>query len=390
MPRLSSKPLVAIACGGTGGHLFPGQAVAEELLARGCSVRLLISPKEVDQQAARAAAGMEVTTLPAVGLSWSEPGAFARGFWASLRLARRLFREQRPQAVLAMGGFTSAPPVLAGKMAGARTFLHESNTIPGRANRWLAWVVDQAFLGFPQAGARLRTKAIEVTGTPVRSEFQPSGAAAARVALGMDAQRPVLLSMGGSQGASPINDLLVRSLPLLKRALPQLQYLHLTGPAGFEKVRAAYQAEDLRAVVRPFLTEMELALAAATAAVSRAGGSSMAELATMRLPSILVPYPLAADNHQFFNARAFVETGAARMLVQKQAAPEIFVQMVADLILDEGRREDMRRALAQWDKPDAAARIAELIARRLDLPAGRAARIETAGEFLARPSGLNS
>jgi UDP-N-acetylglucosamine--N-acetylmuramyl-(pentapeptide) pyrophosphoryl-undecaprenol N-acetylglucosamine transferase len=375
MQHSQPKPLVAIACGGTGGHLFPGRAVGDELLARGCAVTLLVSPKEVDQQAAQACAGLDVLTLPAVGFSWSKPGLFLRGAWQAFAVARRAFRRRPPRAVLAMGGYTSAPPVLAAKWAGAATFLHESNSLPGRANRWLAGLVDQAFVGFPQAASRLRARSVEVIGTPVRMEFQPGSTAAARMAMGLDARRPVLLVTGGSQGASAINELLVGSLPLFKQLLPELQFLHLTGSKDFERVRAAYQSASLRAVVRPFLTEMELALDAATVAVSRAGASSMAELAAMRLPAILIPYPWAADNHQFHNARAFVETGAARMLVQAQAVPELFTRMVADLLSDQARREDMKRALAQWHRPEAAARLAERILRRVDLPAGRAAAL---------------
>src|SRR5262249_44842706 len=133
------KPLVAIACGGTGGHLFPGLAVAGQLVQRGCGVTLMISPKEVDQHAVRKVSGMEIVTLPAVGLQRGSEIAFVRGFTQSYRAARRCFRALRPQAALAMGGFTSAPPILAAKSFGARTYLHESNTIPGGANRCLSW-----------------------------------------------------------------------------------------------------------------------------------------------------------------------------------------------------------------------------------------------------------
>ena len=364
MQSAQNKFSVAIACGGTGGHLFPGMAVAEELLLRKCAVTLLISPKEVDQQAAKTATGMSVVTLPAVGMTWSQFGGFVRGSWKSFRAVRKLFKERPHQAVLAMGGFTSAPPVLAGKMCGAATFLHDSNTVPGRANRWVARLVDQAFVGFPQAAPRLHARAVEVTGTPVRPQFQPGSTESARMALGLDVKRPVLFVVGGSQGARGVNEAVLQSLSLLKQTVPELQFLHLTGPGDFEKARAAYQAENLRAVVRPFLTEMELALDAATVAVSRAGASSLAEIAAMQVPAILVPYPIAADNHQFHNARAFVETGAARMLVQKQATPELFVEMVVDLIRDQARRDDMKRALAKWHKPEVAARIAEAIVQR--------------------------
>src|SRR5476649_2198471 len=150
----TKKPFVAIACGGTGGHLFPGLAVAEELKKRGCNVALLISPKDVDQQAVKSAQGFEIFTLPAVGLQNRNYFSFAKSFWQSWRAAKKIFQARPPQAVLAMGGFTSAPPILAGNAFCAKTFLHESNTIPGRANRFLARFVDAAFVGFPEAVAR--------------------------------------------------------------------------------------------------------------------------------------------------------------------------------------------------------------------------------------------
>src|SRR6185369_12756997 len=132
----------------------PGLAVAEQLVRRGCAVALLVSPKEVDQQAVKAVRGMEIVTLPAVALQRGSRLAFVRGFWQSWRAAKKRFKARPPQAALAMGGFTSAPPILAARGVGAVSFLHESNTIPGRANRWLARRVNQAFVGFPQGAEK--------------------------------------------------------------------------------------------------------------------------------------------------------------------------------------------------------------------------------------------
>ena len=355
------RPLVAIACGGTGGHLFPGLAVGEQLLQRGSDVTLLISPKEVDQQAVRNQREMTVVTLPAVGMTRGQLGRFVSGFARSYRAAKKLFRERPPQAVLAMGGFTSAPPVLAGKSSGAATFLHESNVIPGRANRWLAHVVTQAFVGFPAAAARLHHPNIFSTGTPVRPQIQPSDPGACRLSLGLDARRPVLLVVGGSQGASGINNLVVEALPQLAAALPALQFFHLAGPNDTELVRAAYAQHGCRAVVRPFLTEMELALGAASAAVSRSGASSLAEFAAMRLPVLLVPYPAAVDNHQFHNAQNFAGTGAALLLEQHAATVGRLVQCVQRIVQDDAASSAMRAALERWDAPHAAEQIAEKI-----------------------------
>jgi UDP-N-acetylglucosamine--N-acetylmuramyl-(pentapeptide) pyrophosphoryl-undecaprenol N-acetylglucosamine transferase len=352
-------PFVVIACGGTGGHLFPGLAVAEELKGRGCKIVLFISPKDVDQQAVKSARAMEIFTLPAVGLQNQNYFSFASSFWKSFRASQKIFRQQKPDAVLAMGGFTSAPPILAARKFGAKTFLHESNTIPGRANRFLSRFVDEAFVGFPEAAARLRARKVSVTGTPVRPQFQPRNAAECRAALGLEPDCPTILVMGGSQGASGLNEMILSALPLL--ADRNWQWLHLTGAADFEKVKQTYASRGFKAFVKPFFAEMDLALGVATVSVSRSGASSLAEIAAMRLPSLLVPYPTAADNHQFFNAFAFEKTGAARVLEQKDSTPEKVAALLRELIEDSVVRGKVQTVLAQWHKPKAAEQIAESI-----------------------------
>jgi UDP-N-acetylglucosamine--N-acetylmuramyl-(pentapeptide) pyrophosphoryl-undecaprenol N-acetylglucosamine transferase len=389
----TKPPFIAIACGGTGGHLFPGLAVAGQLQKHGCDVALLISPKDVDQQSVKSVRGMEIFTLPAVALQNRNYFTFARSFWQSWRASKKIFQARPPQAVLAMGGFTSAPPVLAGNAFGAKTFLHESNTIPGRANRFLARFVDGAFVGFPEAGARLKARKVTVTGTPVRPQFSswcgeaseepaltPQNTAATargearatkiagcRAALGLDPNLPVVLVMGGSQGASGLNEMIMSALPLL--AEKNWQWLHLTGANDFEKVKAAYAAQKITAVVKPFLAEMDLALGAATVSVSRSGASSLAEIAAMRLPSLLVPYPAAADDHQFINALAFEKTGAAKLLEQKKTSPEKVARILSELVENNAIRTAVQSALAQWHVPKAAEQIAEIILAAIAQPA---------------------
>ena len=244
----ANTPFVAIACGGTGGHLFPGLAVAEQLKQRGCAVALLISPKDVDQQAVKSARGVEIFTLPAVGLQNRNYFSFAAQLLA-IAAARRGKSSSRaqPDAVLAMGGFTSAPPVLAAERFGAKTFLHESNTIPGRANRLLARFVDEAFVGFPEAAARLKARK-----SPDRHAGAPaifSGAETPwprrpHAAWPSDSNRirPTILVVGGSQGARGLNEMILSALPLLAGYRSTWQWLHLTGAKDFEKVKAAYAA----------------------------------------------------------------------------------------------------------------------------------------------------
>jgi UDP-N-acetylglucosamine--N-acetylmuramyl-(pentapeptide) pyrophosphoryl-undecaprenol N-acetylglucosamine transferase len=260
-----------------------------------------------------------------------------------------------------MGGFTSAPPVFAGRSFGAVTFLHESNTVPGRANRLLAHFVDQAFVGFPLAASRLWNANVLTTGTPVRPQFEAVNPSACRMSFGLAPGRPVLLVMGGSQGAAGINDLMVRAAAELLGKCPELQILHLTGISEHGKVAAAYSALHINAVIRPFLTEMELALGAATVAVSRAGASTLAEVAAMRLPTVLIPYPAAADNHQFYNAKAFAETGAARLLDQRTTTASQIAEEIVLLLRDEQRTTQMRARLEFLDNPMAA----DLIARKI-------------------------
>jgi UDP-N-acetylglucosamine--N-acetylmuramyl-(pentapeptide) pyrophosphoryl-undecaprenol N-acetylglucosamine transferase len=167
--------------------------------------------------------------------------------------------------------------------------------------------------------------------------------------------------MGGSQGAGGVNSLVVDTLSLLNRALPQLQWVHVAGPLDFARVRANYEQLRLRAAVHPFFYRMDLALGAATIAISRAGASSLAELAAVRLPSVLIPYPAATDNHQFHNARAYEQSGAAVLLEQSGATPQHLRELIAGLCEDDARRSAMAEALAKWDAPQAAQKIASAI-----------------------------
>ena len=360
---MSMNPLakrIAIACGGTGGHLFPGLAVGDTFVARGCDVTLLVSPKEVDQTAVKSAYGMEVESLPMVALSGNLP-RFVACFWSSLGQCQKLFCDKPPDAVLAMGGFTSAPPVIAGKMIGARIFLHEANAIPGRAVKLLAPLADEVFVQFPSAMPRVLSTNIRATGLPVRSALEPIEKADARTSLGLGDHRPVVLVMGGSQGAQSINQALVGALPRLAKALPELQFIHLPGTGSVEPVRQAYDALGLSAVVRPFLTEMEYALGAADLALSRSGASSLAEFSAMELPAILIPYPTAVDDHQRLNARSFVEIGAARCFHQKQLTSNLLVSQLSELFGSPARLEAMAGAMKQWKSAQATREVVQRI-----------------------------
>jgi len=382
MHDTNPKPMVAIACGGTGGHLFPGAAVAEQLLLRGAAVTLLVSPKEVDQQVVGTLRGVEVVTLPAVGLVRGRYLAFFSGFVRSYRRSQALFKRIRPAVALSMGGFTSAAPVFAAHRRGVKTCLHESNTIPGRANRWLANWVDDAFVYFQETAPRLKCPRVHVVGMPVRPQFEAMDAESARMTLGLRPDRSTLLVMGGSQGASGINQLVTGALPQLKEKLADWQFIHLAGTADADAVRQVYERLGLRAVVRPFLSEMEYALGAATLCVSRSGASSLAELAAMQVPAVLVPYPVAADDHQRVNARAFMDTGAAWTLEQGKTTPAELAALLAKLASNDALLGSTKVGLRRWHFPGAADFIADFIARE----AGIESRDWTKPQPLRRPS----
>ena len=356
----SNKPHIVIACGGTGGHLFPGLAVAQQFTRRNCDVTLIVSKKDIDQQALQNVWGVDIVTLPAVGLSGKNYLGFGLAFLKSYLEVKKLYKAKPPQAVLAMGGFTAAPPILAARRAGVPTFLHESNAVPGRANHWLSHWVHRVFVAFSHATPQFAGCDVADIGMPVRSQFTPRDPALSRSTLGLDPVRPTLLIMGGSQGATPINDLLIKSLPHLVKLLPEFQFLHLTGEQDAERVEQAY-AEHApgKFCVRPFLAEMPQALSAATVAISRAGASSLAEIAALRVPSILIPYPLATDNHQRINAHEYLRTGAARILEQAEATPETLGQLIVMLARNASVRQALLVALPCWHRPRAAEAICD-------------------------------
>jgi len=372
---------VAIACGGTGGHLFPGLAVGRELRSRGVGVTLLVSPKAVDREAVTGVEDVPVAVLPAVGLQGRNYLGFGLAVLRSCREARRLFRRIRPSAVLGMGGFMSVPPILVGRWMGCVTALHESNTVPGRANRWLGRRVDVAMVGFEEASSRWSARVVETTGTPVREAIRPMNAAACRQELGLDAGRPVLAVMGGSQGATGLNTAVTAALPALVARWPALQFIHLCGHRDLAAVRRAHEAAGARSVVEAFTSRMERVLGATTLAVARSGASTLAEFAAAGVPSVLIPFPASMDDHQRFNARAMERAGAAEVLDQGEATPERLVEVLGRTLDDEDARGRRVRAAMSLHRPDAARRMAE---RLLALAWGRRRGGAEAGASSAR------
>ena len=360
------KPFRAIiACGGTGGHLFPGLAVAEELKARGHDVLLVVSEKSIDGIALESHPDFKYEKLPSVGMPSPLSPAFVRFLrrsWESLGTCRNLYRRFRPSAVLGMGGFTSTAPLLAGRLQKLPTLIHESNAIPGRANRLAARFVTRILLGFPGCEGAFAGRDCAVTGTPVRKDLGkkiPREEALARLKL--DPARTTLLVMGGSQGASAVNQVLFKTAAQLRGK--DLQIIHLTGERDDRLAAANYQRDEIPHYVAPFHHRMEEVYSAADLAVSRAGAASLSELSKFALPSILIPYPFAADDHQTANARIFSEAGAAELQPENKIALETFAALVSNLLEDPARRDKMSAAAAALTPADAAANVASEVER---------------------------
>jgi UDP-N-acetylglucosamine--N-acetylmuramyl-(pentapeptide) pyrophosphoryl-undecaprenol N-acetylglucosamine transferase len=348
-----------IACGGTGGHLFPGIAVAEALQDRGHEVMLLVSEKDIDAVALSGRTNFRVEKLPTVGLpSPFSPAffGFTRRFLESLSRCRSLYGKFTPHAVLGMGGFTSTAPVLAGRIRGIATFIHESNAVPGKANRWSARMVNAVMLGFKECAPFFPKTRTEITGTPVRTDLVRLDRAAARLKLGLQEALPTLLVMGGSQGASGINQALIKTLPFLQ-GVP-LQVIHLSGTRDERLVADNYRRENVPACIGAFYHRMEEIYSAADVVVARAGAASLAELAAFSLPGILIPFPYATDDHQTRNAEIYAHADAAILLRQSDVSGELLARKIRELIESPQRLKQMAANCARLAPKDAAGRVA--------------------------------
>jgi len=347
-----------IACGGTGGHLFPGIAVAEVLQDRGHEVMLLISEKDIDAVALSGRTNFRVEKLPTVGLpTLFSPAffAFTRRFFESLSVCRSLYRKFKPHVVLGMGGFTSTAPVLAGRIRGIATFIHESNAVPGKANRWTARMVNTVMLGFKECAPFFPRTRTEITGTPVRTELVPLDRADARRKLGLREDLAALLVMGGSQGASGINQALIKALPFLQ-GLP-LQVIHLSGARDERLVADHYRRENVPAYIAPFHHRMEEVYSAVDLVVARAGAASLAEFAAFSLPGILIPFPYATDDHQTRNAEIYARADAAILLKQSEISGELLARKIRELIENPQRLQQMAANSARLAPKDAAGHV---------------------------------
>jgi UDP-N-acetylglucosamine--N-acetylmuramyl-(pentapeptide) pyrophosphoryl-undecaprenol N-acetylglucosamine transferase len=352
---------ILIACGGTGGHLFPGIAVAETLLAQGHEPLLLISQKKIDSEASAKYPHLNFKVVPAIAKPPTFSPKMLPFLWAlhqSIQTSKKIIREFGADAVLGMGGFTSLPPVYAGHKLGKKTFVHDSNARPGRSNILTSRFCDKVFIGLQPAAAFFK-KPTELTGTPARPEILnlPSRTEAAQ-RFDLDPAKTTLLVTGGSQGALGLNQLIAKAAPLLPESI---QILHIAGPNDRDRIASENPVQRPGYQLIGFCDQMPSAYALADLVVARSGASTLTEISLAGLPSILVPYPYAADDHQTANAKVFSDAGAAKLIQQKDLTPESLAKLLSDLLTNPGALKVMSTAAKSLAAPDAAEQVAKAI-----------------------------
>jgi UDP-N-acetylglucosamine--N-acetylmuramyl-(pentapeptide) pyrophosphoryl-undecaprenol N-acetylglucosamine transferase len=358
---------VLIAGGGTGGHVFPGIAVAEELK------RIRPDAEVVFVGGSR---GLEATAVPEAGFRlrqvltagfprrewWRWPVALVVNAFGFLQ-ALFVVLSERPQVVLGTGGYVSGPVSLAAKLLGKSLILQEQNSIPGLTNRWLARFADEVHLSFLEARSYFTRKDhLKVTGNPVRGQIVFEDREAAVRELQLVPGRPTVFIFGGSRGAKRINEAALDCMRRLKGRI-DVQFILQTGNEDYERASTAARAEQLPAHVLPFLKNIHMAYAVADLVVCRAGAMTLAEIAVCGRPSVLIPYPFAAHNHQEVNASNLVDRGAAVMILDRDLDGEKLAREVAHLMSDRQALSRMSANARLFARPDAANRLARTLVR---------------------------
>jgi UDP-N-acetylglucosamine--N-acetylmuramyl-(pentapeptide) pyrophosphoryl-undecaprenol N-acetylglucosamine transferase len=354
---MTAQPLrIVIAGGGTGGHLFPGVAVARELLRRQPDAVVTFAGTAHGIEArAVPREGFALDTIRSFGLKGKSVSALVKGVLTlplSAWDAWRVVATRRPSVVVGVGGYSSGPIVLMAWLRGVPTLLHEQNAQPGLTNRLLARVARAVAVTFEGSLARFGAKAF-VSGNPVRPRFlqaagEPAGA------------RKVLI-FGGSQGAHAINVAMVEAARELARSSAPPDVTHQTGRADLALVREGYQRAGLAARIEPFIENMDEEMTAASLIVSRAGSTTLAEIAAVGRAALLVPLPTATDDHQRRNAEALVRAGAAEMLEQREMTGATLATRILALLDDDARRAALASRVKTLAKPDAASVIVDRV-----------------------------
>ncbi len=360
---------VAVACGGTGGHVFPGLATARELLSRGHEVTLWLTGRDTEQPALKDWDG-PVVKVPARGMpagfsleSVRRAGILVRAVWRSMIC----LRADRPEVLLAMGSYASVGPCGAARLLGIPVVLHEANVIPGRAVRLFARGAAAVAAAFEETRCHLPRARLVVAGMPLRDEL--TEAARGLPPRTAPVQVPFrLLVAGGSMGAHRLNEVVPAALLRLKQQGMAFAVAHLTGADDEAPVRAAYQAAGIEAEVIAFTKYMAPLYHVADLAICRAGASTCAELAFFGVPALFVPYPLAAMDHQAANARALEKRGTADVVDESALTPEWLEAYLAQTMRHPERLARLREAARQEGVQDGTAALATLVEKCVRKP----------------------
>ncbi|HBG21012.1 MAG TPA: undecaprenyldiphospho-muramoylpentapeptide beta-N-acetylglucosaminyltransferase [Desulfobulbaceae bacterium] len=344
--------------GGTGGHLFPAVAAAQEFQRQipGTAVLFVGTKRKVDTKSLSSYC-FPSENIRCYGLKGKNPLELLRAITylpVSFFQAHRIIRRFKPDLVLGVGGYVTGPVMVAAKSLGIPTVIHEQNSVPGLANRKLGGIVDRICLSLPGSEARFPAGKIVYTGNPVRKEI-----------LALAENRPprlehkkTLAILGGSQGAQAVNRLVAEALPTLPEGVRQrLRVIHQTGEHDAAYVREQYEKSGMDALVQPFFTDMAGVYGQADLLVSRAGATTLSEIAVVGSPAILIPYPFAADNHQEINGNYYVNGGGAIQFRQSELSVAALAGEIAGLIQDEQKLTAMGNAMKKLSFPDAAAKI---------------------------------
>ncbi len=356
---------VVIAGGGTGGHLFPGLALADELVKRDPSVEILFIGTDRGIEARvvpREGYNIRfVSSAALVGKSLSGKLKALFSFMKGLRESYRILKETDPQIVVGTGGYVSVAPVVAAWLQSIPVLIMEQNTVPGRANRFLARMANAICITYQESMAFFPRDKVHLTGNPVRDRVTKGSPEAARRLFSLKEDLFTVLVFGGSRGASSINRAMVEALPYLTGIKEEVQFLHQTGESDYRFVRGAYQDMGFKGTVTPFIYQMPEAYAVADLVISRAGATALAEICVTGKPSILVPYPYAAEDHQRANAEKLMQMGAAVMILDKELNGKRLSEEILRLFNDPQKREEMKRKALGFGRPEAARKIADIV-----------------------------
>ena len=350
---------LVIAGGGTGGHLFPGVAIAEELRAREVDAHITFvgTARGIEARVLPDLGWslelIEVSGLKTVGLAGAIKGLFRlpRAWWQARALLKRL----KPDAVIGVGGYASGPVVLAAKLRGIPTAICEQNSIPGLTNKILGRLARRVFLSFEGSKKFFKAKKIVMAGNPVRRDLLARLAAAG--ARGADDRVHILVS-GGSLGAVAVNELASQALISLAQD-HRLAITHQTGEKDLEVTQQRYRDAGVEAECRAFIVDMAATYLAADLVIGRAGATTVAELAIAGKPAVFIPYPFAADNHQELNAQEMAAAGAALVFRQSELTADKLASALRPLLDDPAKRAEMGAAMKTLAKPGAAAAVVD-------------------------------